>query len=116
MTQLVEDEQGYGGEDAEKGKLFEVPRVAIVIDESDPSVVKIAFSGSVELDRGNAEQVGFYNALRAGGEVEVVVIGHVAGAKKIHRRDSEGVVDAVVETKSIVVSDVYFERATFAGH
>jgi hypothetical protein len=107
MTQLVEDERGYGGEDAEKGKLFEVPRVAIVIDESDPSVVKLAFSGSIELDRGNAEQVEFYNGLRAGQEVEVVVTAHVAGAKKTHRRDSDGYVDAVVETKSVVVSDVY---------
>lgn len=89
-------------------RLFEVPRVAVVIDESDPSVVKLAFSGSVELDRANAEQVAFYNRLRAGHDTEVVVSAHVAGAKKVHRRDSEGDVDAVVETKSLVVTDVYF--------
>ena len=109
MTSATEvDERGFGGEDAEKGKLFEVPRVAVLIDESDPSVVKLGFSGSIELDRGNAEQMEFYNRLRAGQETNVVVTVHVAGAKKTHRRDSDGFVDAVVETKSLVVSDVYF--------
>ena len=111
MTSATEEEtRGYEGEDAEKGKLFEVPRVAIAIDESDPSVVKFGFSGSVELDRGNAEQVEFFNKLRAGTERNVVVTVHVAGSKKTHRRDSDGFVDAVVETKSLVVSDVYFSN------
>lgn len=91
-------------------RLFEVPRIAIAIDETDPTVVKLAFSGSIELDRTNADQVDFYNDLVAGSEDEVVVTVHVAGARKRHRRDSEGFVDAVVETKSLVVSDVHFVR------
>lgn len=90
-------------------KLFEVPRVKILHDNSDPTVIKLAFSGSIELDRGNAANVEFYNALKAGQSVEIVVTTHVAGAKKIHRRDSEGDVDAIVETKGLVVSDVFFE-------
>jgi hypothetical protein len=96
------------GPDADTGKLFEVPRVAVTIDESDPTVLKIAFSGSIELDRGNAEQVKFYNRLRAGEEAVVSATVHVKGAQNSHRRDSEGFVDAVVQTKSLVVSDVYF--------
>jgi len=95
-------------EDAEKGKLFDVPRVMIEIDTSDPSVIKLAFSGSVELDRTNRQQIDFYNRLKAGSESEVVVGVNVSGARKTHRRDGEGFVDAVVETKSIRVTDVYF--------
>ena len=83
------------GPDAERGKLFDVPRIGIVIDEADPTVVKLAFSGSVDLDRGNAKQVEFYNDLRAGRQTEVVVTIHVAGATMRHRRDSEGDVDAI---------------------
>ena len=88
-------------------KLFEVPRVAVLVDETDPTVLKLAFSGSVELERGNAQQVEFYNGLGAGGEVSLRVVAHVAGAKKVHRRDSDGYVDAIVETKTLVVTDVF---------
>lgn len=100
------------GEDAERGKLFEVPRVKIDLDRADPTVLKVAWSGSVELDRGNGKQVGFYNDLKAGQSVELVVTAHVAGARKVHRRDGEGDVDAIVETKSLIVSDVHLERLT----
>jgi hypothetical protein len=98
------------GEDPDAGKMFDVPRVAVVIDESDPTVLKIAFSGSVELDRTNGKEVGFYNDLKAGQSHELVVTVHTAGAQMRHRRDSEGDVDAIVQTKSLVVSDVYLER------
>jgi len=98
-------------EDPDVGKLFDVPRVGIVVDDSDPTVVKLAFSGSVELDRTDAKQVAFYNRLRAGESAVIDVTVHVAGATMRHRRDSEGDVDAVVQTKSLVVSDVYCEHA-----
>jgi hypothetical protein len=98
------------GPDAESGKLFEVPRVKVDVDRADPTLLKIAWSGSVELDRGNGKQVGFYNDLKPGQSMELVVTIHVAGARKVHRRDSEGDVDAIVETKSLVVSDVHLER------
>ena len=78
-------------------------------------MLKIAWSGSVELDRGNGKQVGFYNDLKPGQSMELVVTIHVAGARKVHRRDSEGDVDAIVETKSLVVSDVHLERISEAS-
>jgi hypothetical protein len=93
--------------DPDTGKLFEVPRVKVILDESDPNVLKLAFSGSYELDRDDAKQVERFNRLRAGSEAELVVTVHVAGSKKTHRRDSEGEVDAVVETKALIVSEVY---------
>ena len=95
------------GEDIERGQLFDVPRVKVLVDESDPNVLKLSVRGAVELDRTNREQVEFYNALKAGHEAELVVTVHVAGSRKVHRRDSEGDVDAIVETKSCVVTDVY---------
>jgi hypothetical protein len=98
------------GEDADAGKLFEVPRVKVIVDESDPNVIKLAFSGSVELDREFAQQVEFFNGLKAGQSTELIVTVHVAGATQRHRRDSEGIVDAVVQTKSLVVTDVSLER------
>lgn len=94
------------GEDAEKGKLFEVPRVAVVVDESDPSVLKVAFSGNIELDRAKPNDVSFYNDLVAGKNADLHIEAHVAGSKKSHRRDSEGNVDAVVETKSLIIHSI----------
>lgn len=94
------------GEDADKGKLFEVPRVAVVVDESDPSVLKIAFSGSIELDRAKPNDVSFYNDLAAGKGTVLQIEAHVAGATRRHRRDSEGDVDAIVETKSLIIHSI----------
>jgi hypothetical protein len=94
------------GQDAEKGKLFEVPRVAITIDEADPGIIKISFSGSIELDRTKADDVSFYNQLKPGQNVDLNVQAFVAGPKNTHRRDSDGNVDAVVQTKSLVVHSI----------
>jgi len=91
------------GPDAETGKLFEVPRVGVIVDDADPTVLKITFSGSVEIERGDAAGVKFYNTLRAGRGVALQVDAHVATTKTTHRRDSEGDVDAVVQTKSLVI-------------
>lgn len=91
------------GTDPDKGKLFEVPRVGIVLDDSDPTVLKLAFSGSIELERGDAQAVEFYNSLKPGSNVSLSVEAFVAGPKNTHRRDSEGNVDAIVQTKSLVV-------------
>lgn len=94
------------GQDADKGKLFEVPRVAIALDDTDPTVLKLSFSGGIELDRTNAADVELYNRLTAGKNVALEVEAHVAGAKTTHRRDSEGDVDAVVQTKSLIVHSI----------
>ena len=104
---LAESANPLLAEDAEKGKLFDVPRVGVITDTTDPTVIKLAFSGSIELDRTSAQDVEFYNDLVAGEPVEIAVTVHVAGAKMRHRRDSEGDVDAVVQTKSLIVTDVF---------
>lgn len=106
LTEPVTDAAAPDGQDAEKGKLFEVPRVAVIHDTSDPTVLKIAFSGGLELDRTAADDVEFYNGLKAGRPVTLTVEAHVAGAKTTHRRDAEGDVDAVVQTKSVIVHSV----------
>jgi hypothetical protein len=54
------------GQDADKGKLFEVPRVAVIVDDSDPTILKLAFSGNIEIDRTVASDVEAYNKLVAG--------------------------------------------------
>jgi hypothetical protein len=100
-------EGATSGPDPDRGRLFDVPRVSVLTDEADPTVLKLAFSGSIELDRSNAEQVAFYNALIHGETTEVAVAVFIAGAKKTHRRDAEGEVDAIVETKSVVVGEVF---------
>jgi hypothetical protein len=104
------------GEDAERGKLFDVPRIGILLDESDPTVLKLAFSGSVEFDRSNASQVEFYNRLLVAAEDSIVVTVYAVGTKKTHRRDTEGDVDAIVETKSLVVSDVFVDDLALELH
>ena len=92
-------------------RLFEVPRLEVVFDVSDPSVLKLAFAGAVELDRTNQAQVDLYNALRPGEQVEVIVTCDVRGTRKLHHRDSEGDLDDIVETKALAVTDVYPARA-----
>lgn len=59
---------------AETGKLFEVPRVKVVIDEADPSVLKLSFSGSIDLERSQASAVAAVRCLCSGdvhGDLEV---------------------------------------------
>lgn len=94
------------GPDPDVGKLFDVPRVGVIVDETDPTVIKLSFSGGIELNRANASDVQFFNKLKAGKTVSLEVEAHVAGGKTTHRRDSEGNVDAVVQTKSLLVHSI----------
>ncbi len=103
-TALAEAPTGNEGAANEKGKLFELP--AIDVDESNPSSITIAFSGSVTLDRSQKSDADLYNSLKHGKSFEINVSGLVSGSKKTHRRDSEGNVDAIVETKSLVIDSV----------
>lgn len=97
------------GPDADKGQLFEVPRIAIVVDESDPTVLKLAFSGSVELDRANDAEL--FNKLTAGKNATLNVDVFVkSGPANTHRRDSEGNVDAVVAQKSLLVHSITIDE------
>ena len=95
---------------ADKGQLFEVPRVTVLMDDSDPTILKLAFSGSYELDRDNAGQVEAYNRLRAGQEALLSLTVRVVGAQKHHRLDSEGDLADIVEAKRLTVVDVYFDQ------
>lgn len=104
------DEQGAGdGEGKAEGKLFELPRVEL--DESNPTVLKVAVSGHIEIDRSQESDVDFYNSLAAGKRKDLQLEVHVGGSKKTHRRDAEGNVDAIVETKSIIVTGVTVEKS-----
>jgi len=94
----------------ERGQLFEVPRIGVLMDDSDPTILKLAFTGSYELDRDNAAQVEAYNRLRAGQEALLSITVRVAGANKHHRLDSEGDLADIVEAKRLVVAEVYFDQ------
>jgi hypothetical protein len=87
-----------------KGKLFETPK--ITIDESNPTAIVIAFAGSVTLDRSQKADAELYNNLTHGKLFDLHVSGLVKGSKKTHRRDSEGNVDAIVETKSLTIDSI----------
>lgn len=91
------------GPDPDAGKLFDVPRAKVTVDDTDPNVIKLAFSGSVELERGKPDDVATYNRLAAGRNVDLRVQAFVAGPKTTHRRDADGNVDTVIQTKSLIV-------------
>lgn len=103
---LEQTEDEEAGTDVDAGKLFDVPRVGVITDETDPTVLKLSFSGGIELNRNNADDVKFYNKLKAGRSVALEIEAHVAGGKTTHRRDSEGNVDAVVQTKSLLIHSI----------
>lgn len=103
------DPTAEGEPEVPEGKLFEVPRVGVLIDETDPTVLKLSFSGGIELERAAASDVELYNKLKAGRSITLTIEAHVAGAKTTHRRDSEGDVDAVVQTKSLIVHSIDVE-------
>jgi hypothetical protein len=81
-------------------KLFEVPRIEVEPDASDPDVLRLAFSGTVVVDRAKADDVAFYNSLAAGAVGKLTVIVYGAGAQNRHK---DGV---VTQTKAIVVDEV----------
>lgn len=100
------------GEDPDAGKLFEVPRVAVSIDATDPDRIAVSFSGGVMLDRATAADVAWFNALVEGKEVDLDVTCRVLGRKVRHKLDNEGeYVSEVIATKSLAVTDVHFGTA-----
>ena len=108
MSTLAEAETGQQEDEAEgkltpdSPRLFEMP--AIEIDESNPTQITLAFSGSVTLDRSQKSDAELYNRLKHGKVFDLNVSGLVKGSRKTHRRDNEGNVDAIAETKTLVVS------------
>lgn len=95
------------GQDAEKGQLFEI--AAIAADKAKPTLISVNVSGKIKLDLSQKSDVDFYNSLQAGKLVIYETTFFVASTKKTHRRDKESNVDAVPETKSLVVDGVTFD-------
>lgn len=93
------------GEDPDAGKLFDLPRIKV--DSTNPTVLKTAFSGSIEIERNDKQWAEVFNSLTPGKSHELRVTVFCAGGKKTHRRDSEGDVDAVVQVKSLIVTDIH---------
>jgi hypothetical protein len=89
------------------GKLFEMP--AIEIDDSNPTAIHVVVAGSIPLDRSQKSDAAFYNSLTPGKLITLPVTFFVKGPKTVHRRDSDGNVDAVVQTKSLVVDGITHE-------
>ena len=108
MSTLAEAETGQqedqGKLTPDSPRLFEMP--AIEIDESNPTQITLAFSGSVTLDRSQKSDADLYNQLKHGKVFALNVEGLVKGSRKTHRRDNEGNVDAIAETKTLVVDSV----------
>lgn len=104
-TALAEARTGADeGEQLQKEKLFELP--PIKNDATKPTMIHVVVSGPIPLDLSQKADIDFYNELQAGKLVTREVTFFVKGAKKTHRRDAEGNVDAVVETKSLLVDGV----------
>lgn len=85
-------------------RLFEMP--AVTIDESNPTQITLAFSGTITLDRSQTDDVALYNRLASGKLFDLNVSGFVKGANTVHRRDTEGNIDAVAQTKSLVIDSI----------
>jgi hypothetical protein len=60
----------------------------------------------VVLDRSQPSDAKLYNDLKAGRLFSLQVDGLVKGAKTTHQRDSEGNIDAVAETKTLVIDSI----------
>lgn len=99
------------GEDPESGRLFTIPRTAIELDDTDPTHLKLSFSGSIELDRNNEAQTETFNKLTAGKVTHLKIVAYTkSGPNSVHRRDSDGNIDAIVASKSLVITDILLEN------
>jgi hypothetical protein len=98
-TQIIEP-------DPDAGKLFDVPRANVALDDSDPSALRLTFSGAIQLNRDDPDDVAVYNRLREGRPAVLNITAHVAGSRLVHRRDKEGYVDAIVASKSLVIHSI----------
>jgi len=86
-------------------RLFELPRIEI--DLATPNALRLNFSGTVELDRTNVEDVDFFNALKPGNDATVNITVRIDGGGKVHKRDDSGEVVEIIETKRLVATEVY---------
>jgi hypothetical protein len=87
-------------------KLFDIKP-----DPARPTLISVNVSGKIKLDLSQKSDVDFYESLKAGKLVTYDTTFFVASTKKTHRRDGDGNVDAVPETKSLVIDGVTFDGA-----
>lgn len=107
-TSSVSSTSDGGDDSGSPAKLFEMPKIKI--DTTQPSLIGFSFSGDINVtDRDDPAWTTLYNDLAAGKTRDITVTVYTAGAKKTHRRDKDGNVDAVVETKSLKITDVHID-------
>jgi len=102
-----------GAEETDSGKLFEIP--PIQVDKAKPTIISVSVAGRIKLDLSQKSDVDFYNSLQAGKPIVLPTHYFVATTKKTHRRDGDLNVDAVRESKSLVVDLVEFGGAEIGG-
>lgn len=78
-------------------------------ETSRPTIITVNVSGQIKLDMSKKSDVDFYNSLKPGKSVTYETEFFVASTKTTHRRDSDGNVDAVPQSKSIKVDLIRFD-------
>lgn len=90
--------------DTAEARLFPLPRIKA--DLTSPDVIRLAFTGVVELDRENADVVEYFNALKPGKLATICITARIDGGSKIYKLDDDEIAE-VFETKRIVATEVY---------
>ena len=70
-------------------KLFEEQRPVLRADDGDPDQIEVALTGTIQLDRTNAEHVKLFNGLRLGRHLDVVVAAVVVAQPRRVKFDSD---------------------------
>lgn len=105
-----EERERRAAGDGDQTKLVELPKIKIVVDEADPTILRLHFSGDITIDRGDARWIEWWNRIRPGKTLDLNVGLFCPSAPLVHRRDKEGDVDAVAQTKNLIVTDVYLDE------
>lgn len=87
---------------------YDDPELAIKkVDNQQVDKIRIAFSGSVMLDRSNPADVALYNKLTLGKEVELRVAGKVAKTSGGWTTNREGDLDVIVGERKVAIDTVW---------
>lgn len=99
--------------DAGKGQLFDKSQYEREdlqierIDGQDVDKIRVAFAGSVMLDRSDPADVALYNRLTLGGECELRCAGTVSGTAGTYTTSKGGDLDAMIGQKTVKVETVW---------
>lgn len=88
------------------GQLFQLRKPALNLDEHDPDDIAISISGTVKLDRSNAEHVALFRALRLGRRVELAVDAVALKRPLVARLDKDDNVEGYTLTAQLSVEDI----------